>query len=307
MTVSALPLDPPLQCTVATPVSIRGIGVHAGESVFLELLPAEVDSGVVFERSDLPAGRGRIAASWRNVTDTRLCTVIANDSGATVSTLEHLMAALAACGIDNVLVRLDGPEVPILDGSAAQWMELIRGAGVVPQPVRRRQLRILRPVRIEDGEKWAMLLPDRASRYSIGIEFSDPLIGRQGFDFTLSTEGFRREIAPARTFGFAREVSAMQAAGRALGGSLDNAVVVEDGKVLNPGGLRFRDEFVRHKLLDCIGDLYLAGGPIQGHLVASRPGHALNVDLLRALFATEGAWCWGGRTEAGCPELAAAA
>lgn len=294
MTVSPIPLTPPLQCTLAAPTAIRGVGVHAGHPVAITLQPAAAGCGIVFVRSDLRAGRNEIEARWDRVTDTRLCTVISNAQGASVSTVEHLMAALAACGIDNLRVVVDGPEVPILDGSAIEWVRLIRAAGVVPQSALRRQLRVLRPVRIGDAEKWAMLLPAEGSHYSVGIEFDEPLIGRQDYEFSLSDRGFQREIAPARTFGFACEVSAMQAAGRALGGSLDNAVVIGDGRVLNPGGLRFADEFVRHKLLDCIGDLYLAGGRIDGRLVANRPGHALNVDLLRALFANDGAWCWRG-------------
>ena len=307
MSVSALNFDPPLQRTVARSVSIRGVGVHAGEPVHLELASAPADSGIVFERVDLQGDETEIRADWRQVVDTRLCTVIANAAGASVSTIEHLMAALAAAGIDNARIRLDGPEVPILDGSAAQWMSLIGEAGVLPQSSRRRSLRVLRTVRIGDADKWAMLVPGRGSRYSVEIDFDEPLIGRQRYDFCLAAEAFREQIAPARTFGFARDVAAMQAAGRALGGSLDNAVVIDGGQVLNPGGLRFADEFVRHKLLDCVGDLYLAGARIEGRLIASRPGHALNVDLLRALFAEPAAWCWNDHQAASGQAVAQAA
>lgn len=307
MTVSAIPLTPPLQRTLASPALIRGVGVHAGEAVSLSLQPAAAGSGIVFVRSDLEVGANEIPARWDRVIETRLCTVIANAAGASISTVEHLMAALAACGVDNARILVDGPEVPILDGSAIEWVRLIRSAGVLPQPALRRQLKILRPLRIGDEQKWAMLLPAEGSHYSVGIDFDEPLIGRQHIEFSLSDHAFRREIAPARTFGFAHEVAAMQAAGRALGGSLDNAVVVGNGRVLNPDGLRFPDEFVRHKLLDCIGDLYLAGGLIEGRLIANRPGHALNVDLLRALFASADAWCWREGSDSRCPGLAAAA
>lgn len=283
------------QHTLARAVSISGIGVHSGRAVRLRLQPAGAHAGIVFERVDLAPEQGLLRGNWQNVVETRLCTVIGNRHGARVSTLEHLMAALAAAGVDNVRVQLDGAEVPILDGSAAPWLALIRRAGLRGQAAARRRLRVLRPIRVGTGHSWAMLMPGHGSRYSVAIDFAEPLIGRQSFEFELDAEAFRREIAPARTFGFAADVAAMQAAGRALGGSLENAVVIGEGRVLNPGGLRFSDEFVRHKLLDSIGDLYLAGGLIEGRLIAHRPGHALNVELLRALFAAEGAWCWSDR------------
>jgi UDP-3-O-[3-hydroxymyristoyl] N-acetylglucosamine deacetylase len=278
------------QHTLARPVTAHGHGIHGGRPATLTLHPAAVGSGIVFERSDLPAGRNCIPARWHRVVETRLCTVIANGRGATVSTLEHLMAALRALGVDNARIELDGPEVPILDGSAAQWLALLDEAGLATQPAARRSIRVLHPVRITDGDKWAMLLPDDAARFCIDIDFSEPVIGRQHYELSLDAASFRSQIAAARTFGFVRDIDALRAQGLARGGSFDNAVVIGTDGVLNPGGLRFADEFVRHKLLDCIGDLYLAGAPILGLVVASRPGHALNVALLRALFAQRSAW-----------------
>ena len=288
------------QGTLSAAVSTRGIGVHSGEPVMLVLRPAPVDHGIVFQRTDIDPAVGRVRAHWDQVTDTRLCTVIANDHGTSVATIEHLLAALRACGIDNAMVELDGPEVPILDGSAAQWVALIDRVGVVAQPARRREIVVERALRIDDGERWAMLLPAPVPRFTVNIDFADAVVGQQRYDVVLDEARFREEIAAARTFGFMRDIRALQATGRTLGGSLDNAVVIDDGRVLNPGGLRFPDEFVRHKLLDCVGDLYLAGGPIIGHLIASRPGHALNAMLVRALHASPAAWRWS--TEA--PRLA---
>ena len=280
------------QGTVAAAVATHGTGVHSGQPVRLVLRPAPVDHGIVFQRTDVAPRRGRVRARWDQVVDTRLCTVIANSEGTRVSTVEHLLAALRACGIDNALVDLDGPEVPILDGSSAQWLALIDSAGVVAQAARRREIMIEQPLRVDDGQRWAMLLPAAAPRFTVDIDFDDPVVGQQHYDLVLDTTRFRNEIAAARTFGFMRDIRALQATGRTLGGSLDNAVVIDDGRVLNPGGLRFPDEFVRHKLLDCIGDLYLAGAPVVGRLVASRPGHALNVQLVRALHANPSAWRW---------------
>jgi UDP-3-O-[3-hydroxymyristoyl] N-acetylglucosamine deacetylase len=288
-----MPSSRPLrrQRTLATAVAIEGIGIHSGARVRLCLRPAAADTGLVFIRSDLAPGEGIVRAGWDRVVDTRLSTLLRNESGATVSTVEHLMAALAASGIDNLRIELDAPEVPILDGSAAGWMALIEAAGTRALNAPRRAIRVLRPVHVNAGESWASLLPAGDRRYSVSIDFVHPTIGRQYFDFRLRRASFRREIAPARTFGFLRDIADLQAQGLARGGSLDNAIVIGEHGVLNAGGLRFGDEFVRHKLLDLIGDLYLAGAPIVGHVVAHRPGHALNNALLHALFAQGDAWC----------------
>lgn len=280
------------QHTLAQPVSLSGIALHGGQSVRLQLLPAPAGHGVVFQRDDLPLAISRLPAHWNAVVDTRLCTVLGNPHGVQVSTVEHLLSALAGCAIDNVIVSLDGPEVPILDGSAAGWMDLLDQAGRRAQAVPRRRLQIRRPLRVAMGDSWAKLLPAQGSRYRVGIDFEEPLIGRQQCELRLTIEGYRAQIARARTFGFACDVEAMLASGRARGGSLDNAVLIADGKVLNPEGLRWPDEFVRHKLLDCIGDLYLAGAPIEGQLIAHRPGHALNVQILRELFQQPDCWQW---------------
>ena len=295
----SLPAGSRPQRTLATSIGTRGVGVHGGLPVTLQLHPAAPGHGIVFQRSDLPVTAARIPARWDRVVDTRLCTMIGNAHGTTVSTIEHLMAALRACGIDNALVELDGPEVPILDGSAALWLALIDRAGTVAQTARRREILVQRALRVDiGGDRWAMLLPHAQPRFTATIDFEDPAIGRQRFDTLLDEHTFRRDIAAARTFGFMADIRALQATGRTLGGSMDNAVVVDRGRVLNPGGLRFPDEFVRHKLLDSIGDVYLAGAPIVGHLIANRPGHALNAALVQALHANADAWRWSTGTEA---------
>lgn len=275
----------PLQATLAAPARISGVGVHTGRTVTALLRPAPAGSGIRFVRTDLGTGRGSVPASWRNVVDTRLSTVLANQHGARVGTVEHLLAALRADGIDNLVVELDAPEVPILDGSALPWIALLRDTGLRRQPAVRQVLRVLEPVEVDQGERRIRLLPAAEGRFSIGIDFTHPAIGRQQAQCTLEAGDFASAIAPARTFGFLHEIAALHAQGLARGGSMDNAVVLGESGVLNPGGLRFEDEFARHKLLDCVGDLYLAGAPIQGHVIASRPGHALNLALLQALFA----------------------
>lgn len=281
------------QRTLAAALAIRGIGVHSGLPVTLVLRPAPAGHGIVFLRSDLPHEAGPVPARWDRIVDTRLCTVIANGRGASVSTVEHLMAALHACGVDNAELVLDGPEVPILDGSAAPWVALIDRAGTVAQPAWRPEIVIDRALRWDEGgDRWAMLLPAPRPRFTVTIDFEDPAVGRQRYDLVLDEARFRSEIAAARTFGFLADIHALQATGRTRGGSLDNAVVVDRGRVLNPGGLRFADEFVRHKLLDCIGDLALAGASIRGQFIASRPGHALNAAMVRALHAAPHAWHW---------------
>ena len=283
---------PDRQHTLARRVSLRGVGVHSGAAVELTLQPAPAGHGIRFIRSDLPALRGFVQANWQNVIDTRLCTVLRNNRGVSVSTVEHLLSALTGCGIDNALVVLDGPEVPILDGSAIGWVDALQTAGRQSQLAPRWWLQVLQPVRIDNGDGWAMLLPASSSRFEISIDFPHPAIGRQNCVFDLQRDDYRETIAPARTFGFAAQVEAMRAAGRARGGSLDNAILLDEVGVLNPGGLRFANEFARHKLLDCIGDLSLAGGPIAGRVVAERPGHGLNLALLQALFSQPRAWRW---------------
>jgi UDP-3-O-[3-hydroxymyristoyl] N-acetylglucosamine deacetylase len=279
------------QQTLASPIHCVGIGLHSGQRTALSLHPAPAGSGIVFRRTDLGID---IPARFDRVNETRLCTVI-GEPGAQVSTIEHLMAALAGAGIDNALIEVDGPEVPILDGSADGFVFLIDCAGRTTQAAVRRRLEVLHPVRVEDGEAFAELRPNDSDSLEIAlsIAFAAPAIGRQALSLTMGDDVFRSELARARTFTQADEVAAAQAAGLARGGSLDNAIVVDGERVLNPGGLRMADEFVRHKILDAFGDLALAGAPISGRLVAHKSGHRLNNRLLRALFADLSAWRLG--------------
>ena len=278
------------QHTLKTAINCVGVGLHTGRRINLELCPAPPDHGIVFRRADL--GRD-IPARFDRVVDTRLCTALAHESWASarVGTVEHLMAALSGLGVDNVLVELDGPELPALDGSAAQFVFLIDCAGIIAQPAPRRRVVVRRTVRVSDGEAYAELHPGGDGLTLFGtIDFADPAIGRQALSLHLTPVGFRRELASARTFTLMQDVAQLRAAGLAQGGSLANAVVVDAGRVLNPEGLRKPDEFVRHKLLDAVGDLALAGAPIDGRFVGHRSGHTLHNRLLRALFADAAAW-----------------
>jgi UDP-3-O-[3-hydroxymyristoyl] N-acetylglucosamine deacetylase len=285
------------QRTLKTAIDCVGVGVHSGRRVNLTIRPAAAGHGIVFRRTDL--GR-EIAARFDNVTDTRLCTVLADPAmqSARVGTVEHLMAALSALAIDNALVDLDGPEIPILDGSAAPFVFLLDCAGSVELDTPRRVIEIRRNVRVSAGEAWAELRPlgptvnaaDPTLQMDLSIDFTASAIGRQSASLHLTSDSFRQEIASARTFTHAQEVEQLHAAGLARGGSLDNAIVVDGATILNPGGLRMKNEFVSHKLVDAVGDLALAGGPLHGRFVAHRPGHGLNNRLLRALFADATAW-----------------
>lgn len=274
-----------MQQTLASAATVRGIGLHSGAPVTMTMEPAAAGAGIVFVRTDIAGMENRIPARWNAVADTRLCTAIANEAGVSVGTIEHLMAALRGCGIDNAVISLNGPEVPVMDGSAAPFVAAIDEAGIVRQDAPRRAIRILKEVRITLDGKTARLLPADTCSFDACIDFSHPAIGRQDFSVTLVNGTFRHDIADARTFGFLREVEALRRSGLALGGSTANAIVLDDTAVLNDGGLRFHNEFIRHKLLDAIGDLYLAGAPIIGAYEADRPGHALNNALLHALFA----------------------
>jgi UDP-3-O-[3-hydroxymyristoyl] N-acetylglucosamine deacetylase len=256
--------------------------------------PAAPDHGIVFRRTDL---RRDIPARFDTVADTRLSTVLADPTmpSARIATVEHVMAALSGLGIDNVRIEVDGPETPILDGSAAPYVFLLQCAGIVEQDQPRSAIEIRRPVRVTDGEAWAELRPLASAGWpvldlAITIDFAAAAIGRQSASLRLTRDSFCRDFARARTFALAADIEQLRAAGLALGGSLDNAVVVDEAKVLNPGGLRMPDEFARHKLLDAIGDLALAGAPLHGQFVGHRTGHALNNRLLRAVFADRAAW-----------------
>ena len=283
-------MSPILQHTLAASVSLRGIGVHSGQAVVATLSPAPVNAGIAFLRTDVSGRDGRVLARADRVCDTRLGTTVGNAAGVTVSTVEHLMAALHALGVDNVLVTLDGPEIPIMDGSSRPLVAAIDAAGRRPQQARRRYIEIRDPIVVEDGDKRAALVPADAFEMAVDIRFDDPAVGCQRFDGPIDDASFRALLAPCRTFGFRRDVDALAAAGLARGGSLDNVVVVDDGVVLNPEGLRHPDEFVRHKVVDAIGDLYLLGAPIIGRFEGRFTGHALNNALVRAVLAAPDAW-----------------
>jgi UDP-3-O-[3-hydroxymyristoyl] N-acetylglucosamine deacetylase len=281
---------PSIQKTLKAPIGCVGIGLHTGRRVELRLLPAPAGTGIVFRRTDLNA---TIPARYDHVVDTRLCTVIGlpDRPDARVGTVEHLMAALAGAGVNNAIVEVDGPEVPIHDGSSASALFLIDCAGVVGQDEFVPCIEVLRPVRVEQGEAFAELRPfPLAFDMALSIAFDAAAIGRQALSLRLTEDSFRTELARARTFTVKTEVDMMRAAGLALGGSLENAVVVDGPRVLNPTGLRMADEFVRHKLLDAVGDLALAGGVLHARFVGHRTGHALNNRLLRALFADDANW-----------------
>lgn len=286
-----------LQRTLKNPIHCTGIGLHSGAKVSMTLAPAEADTGVVFVRTDVLAQggapeRAEIAANWRHVADTRMCTVLANEQGTRLSTVEHLMAALAGCEVDNLRIEIDGPEIPVMDGSAAPFVFLIECAGTMEQSATRRTIEVLKPVSFGDDRRHATLEPADGFSLAFEIDFESQAIRRQECTVAFDPHSFRAEIARARTFGFIHEIEALRAAGLAKGGSLDNAVVVSGDRVLNDDGLRYADEFVRHKLLDAVGDLALAGAPLIGHYTGARCGHHHNNKLLHQLFADDSAWRW---------------
>jgi UDP-3-O-[3-hydroxymyristoyl] N-acetylglucosamine deacetylase len=279
-----------MQTTLAKPARLAGVGIHGGLPVNLAILPAPSDSGVTFVRTDIEAGKQEIAALAERVCDTRLATVIGNDAGTTVSTVEHLMAAFAGMGVDNARVELDGPEMPILDGSGADFAAAIEAAGLVQLDAPRRFIEILERVEVEGPGKRAALVPADRFELSVEIIFDAPAIGRQRLELAVDPTSFRAEIAAARTFGFIAEVEQLRAMGLGRGASLQNTIVVDGERVLNPATMHRPDDFVRHKALDALGDLALAGHPILGRYEASCSGHALNNQLVRALMAKPQAW-----------------
>jgi UDP-3-O-[3-hydroxymyristoyl] N-acetylglucosamine deacetylase len=280
------------QTTLREPISFVGIGLHSGSKVSMTLRPAAENSGVVFVRKDAPLGQGEVPAIWYNVFETHMSTAITNEYGYSVNTIEHLMAAFRGCGIDNVEIELDGPEVPILDGSALPYCTIIETAGRQIQNAPRRAIWIRKPIAVHKGEKYAILVPDNSSRITVEIDFPGTMIGQQKRSIDLVNGSFSRELAAARTFGFKNDVESMLESGLALGGSLRNAILVDGERVVNPEGLRFTDEFVRHKMLDCLGDLSLVGMPIFGHYLAHKPGHDLNNSLIRKLYSERDSWTY---------------
>lgn len=279
------------QTTLGAQVSLSGIGVHSGETANLTLGPADANSGYLFVRTGLPGGDREIRARASAVTATDFATVLGDAAGPLVSTAEHVLAALRGMDIDNATIEVDGPEIPILDGSAAPIVEAIQQAGVVAQNAPRRYIEVLRPVRAQFGQSAGELAPyTRGFRIDVEIAFDNPLIGRQHLACDLAPENFRRDIARARTFGCMSDVAKLWSGGYARGASFENSVVYDDVRVLNPEGLRYADEFVRHKALDAIGDLALAGLPILGRYRSVRGGHKLNHAVLTALMADRSAW-----------------
>ncbi|MBM3587642.1 MAG: UDP-3-O-acyl-N-acetylglucosamine deacetylase [Alphaproteobacteria bacterium] len=291
-----LPAEYGWRKTLKAPIGCVGDGLHSGRRISLTMHPAAAGAGIQFRRTDLGVD---IPARFDFVTDTQHCTTIAAPTApaARIGTIEHVMAALTGAGIDDAIIEVDGPEIPILDGSAAPFLFLIDCAGIAASAAPRRFIEVLRPVRVEDGRgAFAELHPNPEVAFDtlLEIDYPNTLIGHQSLRLRLTPESFRTKLADSRTFGLAEDVARLHDAGLALGGSLANAVVVDGMAILNPGGLRHADEFIRHKMLDLVGDLALAGAPLRARFIGSRSGHALNNQLLRALFAVAGAWCWAG-------------
>lgn len=280
-----------LQTTISRSISLSGVGVHSGEAVSISFHPADPDTGIVFNRL-LPSGDVvSVRAVSSQVGSTDLCTLLGKAPDRSIATVEHLMAALYALGVDNISIELDGSEVPIMDGSASVFIEALDAAGLVNHSVKRRYIRVIKPVRIEMGGSWAEFSQHNGTRFEIDIDFDTPLIGRQSWKGEVTADTFRRELARARTFGFMRDVERLWASGHALGSSLENSVVIgDDDKVINIEGLRYRDEFARHKTLDAVGDLALAGAQFIGCYRSYRGGHKLNALALRALLADQSAY-----------------
>ncbi len=281
-----------MQTTLGSKVTFDGVGLHSGAPVRMVVHPAPADHGIVFCRTDITDRDPLVIARWDTVTPSKLCTLIENGAGVSVSTIEHIMAALAGLGINNALIEIDGPEVPILDGSSALFVRAMRRVGTRTQGAPLRAVRILKPVEVRDGEASARLEPASALEIDFAIDFTDAAIGKQEKHLKMTNGAFVRELMDSRTFCRQADVDYMQSHGLALGGTYENAVVIDGDKVLSPGGLRHPDEAVRHKMLDAMGDLALAGGPILGRYVGNRSGHAMTNRLLRALFADPTAWAW---------------
>ncbi len=273
------------QHTVAAEVSCVGVSLHSGDMVNMVIRPAAANTGIVFVRQDIASPNNVVPAVFDAVVETTLGTTIANKHGVSVSTIEHLMAAIWGAGIDNARIELDGPEVPIMDGSSEPFVFLLECAGRVQQRAARRVIEVLKEIRVEEGKSMAVIKPAENFTLELEINFNHKLIPSQKAYYDFSETTFKQALARARTFGFERDVEKMRSMGLALGGSLHNAIVVGEDDIINEGGLRYQDEFIRHKALDCIGDYFLAGAQLQGDVITNRPGHGINNKLLRALFA----------------------
>jgi len=279
------------QQTLKNSIHCSGVALHSGAKVNMTLHPAEANTGIVFRRTDADGG-SEVEALWSNAVETPLCTTLVDGRGNQIATIEHLMSALSGCGIDNAVIELNGPEVPIMDGSAAPFVFLIECAGVTLQDSPRRAIRILSETTVSEPHRSATLSPGAGYTVGFDIDFGDTLIGQQEWFTEVTESAFKRDVARARTFGFVQDIERMRAMGLARGGSLDNAIVVNGQEIMNEEGLRYGNEFVRHKVLDSIGDLYLAGGPILGHFQGDKAGHALTLRLLNTLFADTETWEW---------------
>lgn len=279
------------QRTIKQPIATTGVGLHKGNKVQLTLRPAPVNTGLVFRRVDLKPAVD-IRADAELVRDTRMCTCLINDDNVRVSTVEHLLAAVAAMGIDNLIIEVNSHEIPIMDGSSHPFIYLLQNAGIEEQGAAKKFIRIKEKIRVEEDDKWAELLPHDGFRIDFAIDFDHPAIAdtNQVVSMDFSTQSFLKDISRARTFGFMKDIEMLRANNLALGGSFDNAVVLDEFRILNSDGLRYDDEFVKHKILDAVGDLYMGGHAILGHLRAFKSGHALNNQLLRAVLQNQEAW-----------------
>ena len=274
------------QNTIKNAVTRNGVGLHSGRGVEVTILPAPDNTGIVFRRVDLTGIDINIPAHVSNISNVSLCTSICNSDGAEISTIEHLMAAFSGMGVDNAYVEVFGPELPAFDGSATRFCEMITEAKITPQKSRRQYIKVQRPISVDCGESRLSITPADSFQISAEIIFNDPIIGASQYFYVQDDDSFCNELALARTFCFKKDIAPMRANGFAIGGSMENAIIIDDGQILNDQPLRYTDEFVRHKTLDCLGDLRLAGHQIIGHITALRPGHRANSELLKALFRT---------------------
>ena len=284
-----------LQRTLAKSISVTGVGLHSGERVRLSLHPAASDSGIRFRRTDLNGELGRIVPLTPElINDTRLSSTVVTPDGIRIGTIEHIMSAFAAYGIDNIIIELNAPEIPIMDGSSLPFIYLLQDAGVIDQPAEKKFLRIKQPVMLSQEDKWVKFTPYEGFQVTLTIDFDHPVFNRSNQTFTIdfAAQSYVDEISRARTFGFMQEVELMRSHNLGLGGNLSNAIVIDDTDVLNPEGLRYPDEFVRHKILDAIGDLYTLGHPIIGAFEGHKSGHAINNALLRQLLAQPETYEW---------------
>lgn len=278
------------QHTLKSSVSFVGLGLHSGIKSRITLKPCDDGSGIFFRRKDVPSQNALIAARWHKVTDTTLSTILSNSSGISIATVEHLLAALRICQIDNLEIEVDGPEIPIMDGSAKPFVDTLLSIGTRPTKTPQKVILIHKTIEVREGEQYALLIPDTQSRLTVSIDFKEKAIGAQTLSIIVDDEKRYLDIAPARTFGFLNQIESLHKQGLAIGGSLKNAILVDDDQVVNKEGLRFKDEFVRHKLLDAIGDMALVGFPILGHYHSFKGGHTLNKRLIKQLINDKSAW-----------------